>query len=98
MKLMFVAASLLAFSASPVLAQEDPAQQEPPAEKPQMCKMMHDGKEMQGMMKMGEDGKMACQMMDPSNMNHSTMQQGQSGHGETNAAEPKKAEGGHNHD
>lgn len=92
MKTLFVAVSMLAISAGPVLAQEVPA------EKPQMCEMMHDGKKMQGMMKMGKDGKMACQMIDHSKMDHSKMQQGQSGHGETKAAKPKKPEGGHKHD
>lgn len=89
MKLMIATVSVLALSASPALAQE-----KAPAEKPQMCEMMHDGKKMKGMMKKGEDGKMSCQMMD-----HSKMQHDQSEHGKKKAAAPEKPEGsGHQHD
>ena len=65
MKMILTVAGALAFSASPVLAQEAPS------EKPKMCEMMHDGKKMQGMMKKDKDGKMSCQMMDHSKMDHS---------------------------
>jgi hypothetical protein len=45
------------------------------------------------MMKKDEDGKMSCQMMD-----HSRMQHGQSGHDEMKAAAPEPPKGGHRHD
>ena len=39
----------------------------------QKCRMMKDGKAMDGMMMKGADGKMSCQMMDHSKMDHSKM-------------------------
>ncbi|MBW3168041.1 hypothetical protein [Qipengyuania flava] len=92
MKMILTAASVLAFSASPVLAQEAPP------EKPKMCEMMHDGKKMQGMMMKDNDGKMSCQMMDHSKMDHSKMEHGQSGHDEKKAAEAEKPQTEHRHD
>ena len=87
MKMILTVAGALAFSASPVLAQEAPS------EKPKMCEMMHDGKKMQGMMKKDKDGKMSCQMMDHSKMGHD-----QSAQGKTKAAEAEKPQGEHKHD
>lgn len=67
----YLTATLIAFglSASPALAQERAAA----SERPQMCKMMHNGKEMQGMMVKGEDGKTTCQMVDHASSDHSRM-------------------------
>ncbi|MEH6759356.1 MAG: hypothetical protein V7676_17900 [Parasphingorhabdus sp.] len=39
----------------------------------QKCRMMKDGKAMDGMMMKDADGKMTCQMMDHSKMDHSKM-------------------------
>ena len=92
MKMILTVTGALAFSASPVLAQEAPS------EKPKMCEMMHDGKKMQGMMMKDKDGKMSCQMMDHSKMDHSKMEHGQSGHDGKKAAEAEKPQTEHKHD
>ena len=100
---VFVAGVLLA---TPALAQSSQAPTggtAVPAEKPQMCEMMHNGMKMQGMMVKGEDGKMTCRMMDKSQMdhgmmdhsqmNHGMMDHSQMGHGQTTSPAPKSAPG-----
>ncbi|MDM8011615.1 MAG: hypothetical protein QUV08_11690 [Parasphingorhabdus sp.] len=47
----------------------------------QKCRMMKDGKAMEGMMKKNADGKMSCQMMDHSKMDHGKMDHSKMDHG-----------------
>lgn len=106
----YLAATLIAFglSASPALAQE----RETATKRPQMCKMMHNGKEMHGVMVKGEDGKMTCQMrdhagsdhsqMDHSSMDHSSSDHSAMDHGEKRgeareASQKDKPQSGHDH-
>mgnify|MGYP002810237224 CR=1 FL=1 len=92
MKMIFSVPVSPSFSADQYLAQDAPS------DNPIMCEMMHDGKQMQGMMKKDKDGKMSCQMMDHSKMDHSKMDHGQSGHGKKKAAEAEKPQTEHKHD
>lgn len=72
MNRLLIAVAAVSLVADPVLAQSGETEQ--PAEKPQMCEMMHDGSKMQGMMVKGKDGKMHCTMMDHAKMNHEATQ------------------------
>ncbi len=79
MKRILIAATAGLLLTGPALAQAD--QSPKPAEKPQMCEMMHNGAKMSGMMVRGEDGEMTCRMMDHSQMDHSQMDHSQMPHG-----------------
>lgn len=79
MKRTLIAATAGLLLTGPALAQAD--QSPKPAEKPQMCEMMHNGAKMKGMMVRGEDGVMTCRMMDHSQMDHSQMDLSQMDHG-----------------
>lgn len=99
MKRLIVALAAGSMFAGPLAAQDQDTPAE--AEQPQMCEMMHNGEQMQGMMKRGEDGTMTCQMMEHGHMNHANMEHGQMDHGQMDhghmgheqAAPPSTTEG-----
>jgi len=87
MRTMIIAAVAMGLWANPALAQDEAP------EKPKMCKMMHEGKEMHGMMVKGKDGKMTCRMMD-----HSKMGDDKMGRAEKKDAPAEKPDAPHEHD